>query len=88
MSIPVSCVGVKTHVFMDDLVVDKINIFYTQAHAFHEAQASPIEQADHQVGHTSESGEYGVDYIAGKNRGEATRAFGPLNIFKVWKWLL
>ena len=71
-----------------DLVVGKIDIFHTQAHAFHKAQASPIEQASHQVGHIREPGEYGVDFIAGKDRGETTRTFGPLNIFKMWEWLL
>ena len=54
-----------------DVVGGKIDIVHTQAHAFHEAQASPIEQAGHQVGHTSEPGEYGVDFSAGKDRGEA-----------------
>jgi len=68
-----------------DLVVGKIDIFHTQAHAFHKAQASPIEQAGHQVRHTGEPGEHAVYFIAGKDRGEATRAFCPLNMLKRWK---
>ena len=40
-----------------DLVVSQIDLLHTQAHAFHEAQASAIEQAGHHVGHTSEPGE-------------------------------
>ena len=70
-----------------DLMVGKIDIFYTQAHAFHEAQSSPIEQAGHQVGHTREPGEDGVDFIAGKDGREAARAFGAFNILKCGKWL-
>jgi hypothetical protein len=63
-----------------DLVVAKIDIFHPQAHAFQEAQAGPIEQTGHQVGHTREPAEESVDFIAAQNGREVARAFGAFNI--------
>ncbi len=62
-----------------DLVITEIDVFDAQTDRFHEAQAAPIEQMDHEAVIALELGENGARLCRGENDGEFGGAANPFD---------
>ena len=71
-----------------DLVVGNIDIFHPEAHTFHQAQTSSIQQTGHEMRHAVEVGQHARDFLSGEHHRHVSRSFCALNLPQCWEILL
>jgi len=70
------------------LVVGNIDIFHPEAHTFHQAQTSSIQQTGHEMRHAVEVGQHARDFLSGEHHRHVSRSFCALNLPQFWEILL
>ncbi len=68
-----------------DLARREVDVPDSQAAAFQQSKARPVEQECHQARHTIQPPEDHADFVARENDGQVLRAFGTDQVVKPWQ---